>query len=202
MASREGSLEAPTPLTVDTLATDGEAGYREQVLSLTPAATLALQRLAKAHTTTLNTLVQWAWGYVLHRYSGEAQVVFGATISGRTAPVAGIEEMVGLFINTIPVRVRYDLAPVASIAALHAELQSKRAAVMQMHNQHEQARQALKVAGKDVEEAKRVRRGCTHGSSHGSSSAIAAAPVKMSHRPWRSPDSRSERSGASRPCPR
>ncbi|MBB1062176.1 non-ribosomal peptide synthetase, partial [Marilutibacter spongiae] len=119
-----GDVEAPTPLAIDRLGGDGE-GYREQVLVLGAGPTQALQALAKSRHTTVNTLVQWAWGYVLHRYSGEGSVVFGATISGRTAPVAGIEEMVGLFINTIPVRVDYAASePLeAGIARLHREFQ-------------------------------------------------------------------------------
>jgi amino acid adenylation domain-containing protein len=55
---------------------------------------------------TLNTLVQGAWALLLSRYSGEEDVIFGAVTSGRSAPVAGIEETVGLFINTLPARVR------------------------------------------------------------------------------------------------
>src|SRR6185295_16849466 len=64
---------------------------------------------------------------LLHHYSGEDEVVFGATISGRPAEVAGIEQMVGLFINTIPVRVgfgaeRGDLG--TQWTRLHAAMQS------------------------------------------------------------------------------
>ena len=55
---------------------------------------------------TLNTIVQGAWGVLLSRYSGESDVVFGATVSGRPAELAGVETMVGVFINTLPVRVR------------------------------------------------------------------------------------------------
>jgi surfactin family lipopeptide synthetase C len=54
---------------------------------------------------TMNVVVQAAWSYLLHRHSGEASVVFGATVSGRPAELAGVERMLGLFINTVPVRV-------------------------------------------------------------------------------------------------
>ena len=49
----------------------------------TAAATTALQAFARQHQVTLNTLVQAAWGLVLARYSGERDVIFGATVSGR-----------------------------------------------------------------------------------------------------------------------
>jgi len=80
---------------------DGELG------SLLPASSTArLQSLARRHRLTLNTLVQGAWALWLSRYSGEDDVVFGATVAGRPAGLPGVETMVGLFINTLPVRVR------------------------------------------------------------------------------------------------
>jgi amino acid adenylation domain-containing protein/non-ribosomal peptide synthase protein (TIGR01720 family) len=57
---------------------------------------------------TVNTLVQAAWGILLGRLTGRGDVVFGATVSGRPAELPGVESMVGLFINTLPVRVRID----------------------------------------------------------------------------------------------
>jgi amino acid adenylation domain-containing protein/non-ribosomal peptide synthase protein (TIGR01720 family) len=75
----------------------------EQPLSKTTTA--ALQSFAKPHLLTLNSLIQGAWAWLLSRYSGETEVVFGATVSGRAVALAGVESMVGLFINTLPVRV-------------------------------------------------------------------------------------------------
>ncbi|WP_142726512.1 amino acid adenylation domain-containing protein, partial [Chryseobacterium sp. ON_d1] len=54
---------------------------------------------------TLNTYVQGVWSYLLSRYNRSSEVVFGSVVSGRPAEVRGIENMVGLFINTIPVRI-------------------------------------------------------------------------------------------------
>ncbi len=65
-----------------------------------------LKASAREHRITLNTLVQGTWGMLLSRYSGESDVVFGATVSGRPPELAGVESMVGLFINTLPVRLR------------------------------------------------------------------------------------------------
>jgi amino acid adenylation domain-containing protein/non-ribosomal peptide synthase protein (TIGR01720 family) len=57
---------------------------------------------------THNTFVQGVWGYLLSRYNNTNDVVFGAVVSGRPADLPGVEDMIGLFINTIPVRVKYD----------------------------------------------------------------------------------------------
>ncbi|CAM5559899.1 Amino acid adenylation domain-containing protein OS=Streptomyces tendae OX=1932 GN=GUR47_35325 PE=4 SV=1 [Streptomyces tendae] len=66
----------------------------------------ALTRLARERSLTLNSLVQGAWAVVLSGLTGRDDVVFGTTVSGRPPEVAGIETMVGMFINTLPVRVR------------------------------------------------------------------------------------------------
>ena len=79
--------------------------YDRQQINLSTATTAALQSIARLHHLTLNTLVQGAWAILLSRYSGENDVVFGAVASGRPPALAGSESMVGLFINTLPVRV-------------------------------------------------------------------------------------------------
>ncbi|MGH3933513.1 MAG: amino acid adenylation domain-containing protein, partial [Pseudonocardiaceae bacterium] len=65
-----------------------------------------LQRFAQRGGLTLNTIVQGAWAVLLSRYSREPEVLFGTTVSGRPAELAGVESMVGMFINTVPTRVR------------------------------------------------------------------------------------------------
>ncbi len=67
-----------------------------------------LNQLMAAYHVTLNTIVQTLWGILLGRYVGRQDVVFGSVVSGRPPEVAGVESMVGLFVNTIPVRVAYD----------------------------------------------------------------------------------------------
>ena len=79
------------------------SGVHEQQLQLDAQATARLQALVRSARTTMNVVVQAAWALVLSRYSGQGQVVFGATTSGRPAALAGVEQMVGLFINTLPV---------------------------------------------------------------------------------------------------
>jgi non-ribosomal peptide synthase protein (TIGR01720 family) len=100
-------VDVVTPLPMSKRAGDGRPRHDSQVVSLSAGDTAELKGLAKRYQTTINTLVQLAWGILLQRYSGEKEVMFGAVISGRSAEVEGIESMVGLFINTIPVVVRF-----------------------------------------------------------------------------------------------
>ncbi len=100
---------APTPLG---MARPGSAPFRpegetgEHEILLPARLTARLQDLARRERLTLNTLLQGAWALLLSRSSGEPDVVFGTVVSGRPAELAGVESMVGLFINTLPVRVR------------------------------------------------------------------------------------------------
>ncbi|MGR6921079.1 amino acid adenylation domain-containing protein [[Actinomadura] parvosata] len=86
----------------------GAASARQEAVEreLSPELGEAVRRRARAAGVTVNTLVQAAWGLVLARMTGRDDVVFGAVVSGRPPEVAGVESMVGLFINTLPVRVR------------------------------------------------------------------------------------------------
>ncbi|MGJ3561506.1 condensation domain-containing protein [Streptomyces sp. INA 01156] len=78
--------------------------------------TAAVASLARRHDLTANTVVQASWGVLLGRLTGRDDVVFGSTVSGRPPEMAGMENMVGLFINTLPVRVRLDAGqPVADL---------------------------------------------------------------------------------------
>jgi len=115
---------APTPFRVDKqTARCQKYGYEEQTFSLSKATTEALQSLARQHHLTLNTLVQGAWALLLSRYSRKADIVFGATVSGRSIPLTGVESMVGLFINTLPVRVSISVETLLLpwLQQLHAE---------------------------------------------------------------------------------
>src|SRR4029450_5752398 len=100
---------APTTLGIDrapgTRLTD-ESNYENQQIRLSVTTTSALQSLGRAHRLTLNTLVQAAWALLLSRYSGEEDVMLGATVSGRPAALPGVESMGGLLINNLPVRVQ------------------------------------------------------------------------------------------------
>ncbi|MFF2382011.1 non-ribosomal peptide synthase/polyketide synthase [Streptomyces sp. NPDC058108] len=75
---------------------------------LSPELTRALTTLARSRGLTVNTLVQGAWSILLSRLTGRTDVVFGATVSGRPPELDGAESMIGLFINTVPVRAVID----------------------------------------------------------------------------------------------
>jgi amino acid adenylation domain-containing protein/thioester reductase-like protein/non-ribosomal peptide synthase protein (TIGR01720 family) len=82
-----------------------EIGRRDAKSSWVPEQTTrALGELARSHHTTLSTVLQGAFAQLLCQLTGQHDVVFGATVSGRPAEVAGADSMVGLFINTVPVR--------------------------------------------------------------------------------------------------
>ncbi|WCM63689.1 non-ribosomal peptide synthetase [Paenibacillus polymyxa] len=68
--------------------------------------TLRVQQTAKQQKVTVNTLIHTAWGILLQWYNGTKDVVFGNVVSGRPSEIPGIETMIGLFINTVPVRIR------------------------------------------------------------------------------------------------
>lgn len=80
-------------------------GDYEEASCLVPAKTFnALEALCKSLRVTTNTALQAAWSLLLSRYSGNDDVIWGTTVSGRPASLKGVEESVGLFINTIPLR--------------------------------------------------------------------------------------------------
>lgn len=79
--------------------------YKEQQHQFSSEFTTEIQTFARKYQLTLNTLIQGAWALLLSCYSGENDVVFGTTVSGRPGALVGSEGMIGLFINTLPVRV-------------------------------------------------------------------------------------------------
>ncbi|MCA2215601.1 non-ribosomal peptide synthetase [Jidongwangia harbinensis] len=78
----------------------------QYAVELPATRTAALTALARQRGVTVSALLYAAWGVALARLTGRADVVFGATVSGRPADLPGMESMIGLFINTVPVRVR------------------------------------------------------------------------------------------------
>ncbi|MFC9328958.1 amino acid adenylation domain-containing protein [Kitasatospora sp. NPDC057015] len=103
-------LAAPT-LLAQTLGTGSDtpaAAGREIELPIPAELSAALTATARRYGLTPNTLVQGAWAILLGRLTGRTDVVFGATVSGRPADIPGVESMVGLFSNTVPVRFAVD----------------------------------------------------------------------------------------------
>ncbi|MFF4553811.1 amino acid adenylation domain-containing protein [Streptomyces sp. NPDC001422] len=109
------------------------AGFPARVVTDVPEElTAELGRFARSRGLTVNTLVQVAWALLLARVTGRQDVVFGATVSGRPPEVPGVEETVGLFINTVPVRVRLDAAE--PLERLLARVQQEQSALLQHHH--------------------------------------------------------------------
>ncbi|MFQ6399171.1 amino acid adenylation domain-containing protein [Nocardia sp. KC 131] len=104
---------------------------REVLGELTEQQTAALTSFARARGITLNTVIQTAWAIVLGALTSREDVTFGATVSGRPPQVAGIESMIGMFINTLPVRVRLD--PAESLGQLVDRIQAEQAALLDHH---------------------------------------------------------------------
>ena len=98
------------------------------VLSLDATLSASLNRAAREQAVTLNTVMQAAWGILLGRLSGRDDVVFGVTVAGRPAELAGVEHMVGLFINTLPLRMR--LPPQLSLSGLLRQTQESQSRLM------------------------------------------------------------------------
>jgi amino acid adenylation domain-containing protein/non-ribosomal peptide synthase protein (TIGR01720 family) len=94
----------PTVLAFEPPPPDGAEGHGAIRVVLPMDLRLRLLGFARQHRLTLNTLVLGAWALLLGRAGGEEDVVCGSTVSGRPPELPGVEAMIGLFINTLPVR--------------------------------------------------------------------------------------------------
>ncbi|MDE1671886.1 non-ribosomal peptide synthetase, partial [Nocardia gipuzkoensis] len=121
----------PTPLAPVDPSREISAGVGEVGFELSQADTTALTRLASGLGVTVNTVVQAAWGLLIGRTVDRDDVVFGATVSGRPPQLDGVEAMVGLFLNAIPVRVRLDATH--TLGGLLRQLQAEQAALLDHH---------------------------------------------------------------------
>lgn len=104
-------FSAPTQLLVSdrnsSVITDKELNITETgevEFELSPSMTTRLNSLSVENRVTSSTLIQAAWALLLSRYSGEDDVLFGVTVSGRPPGIPDVESMIGLFINTLPLR--------------------------------------------------------------------------------------------------
>ncbi|MQY24927.1 Linear gramicidin synthase subunit B [Nocardia sp. RB56] len=102
-----GGIESPLMLAEGAVPT-GTAVPEKAFGTLTAEETQRLQQWSRANGLTLNTAVQYAWTVLLGRLADRGDVVYGTTISGRPEQLSGVERMIGLFINTVPVVCRID----------------------------------------------------------------------------------------------
>lgn len=102
------NFPTPTPLPYDRLP-EGLADQNEDAadhcLYLSADTSARLVDLAQRHRLTVNTFFQGAWALLLSYYSSEPEVLFGVTVAGRPTELPGVESILGLFINTLPLRV-------------------------------------------------------------------------------------------------
>ncbi|MFF3032967.1 amino acid adenylation domain-containing protein [Streptomyces rubiginosohelvolus] len=104
----------------------------EHTVVLDTELTGRLAAFARERELTLSTLTQTVWGLVLSAHTGRRDVVFGTVVSGRPAEVPGVTDMIGLFVNTVPVRVT--VRPDETLAALAARVQDEFAALLPHHH--------------------------------------------------------------------
>lgn len=108
----------------------GPAWQEPEVIEFDAALVADLTRLAARRGLTRNTLVQGAWAVLLARRSGHADVCFGAMVSCRPPELEGVEEIIGLLANTVPVRARLD----GTLADTLTELQCRQRALIEHHH--------------------------------------------------------------------
>jgi len=105
------AFTGPTPVIYDrqaSISTQIGKDYNDFQIELGQPTTSALQSLARQHGLTMNTLIQGAWALLISYYANTTDVVFGTVVSGRPHELPGMESMVGLFTNTLPMRVRIE----------------------------------------------------------------------------------------------
>ena len=124
-------LEEPTLLAPGT--DRAQLTVRPEVLvrGLAGGLSAALVEQARGRSVTVNTVLQVAWGLVAGGLTGRDDVVFGAVVAGRPPELPGVETMLGLFINTVPVRVQ--LEPQLTAEQLWARVQDQQSALLAYH---------------------------------------------------------------------
>ncbi|MCV6638056.1 amino acid adenylation domain-containing protein [Candidatus Albibeggiatoa sp. nov. NOAA] len=115
-------ITAPTPLGINK-PVQAATQYAEQCFDFSKELSTYMQQFVREQRITVNTLLQAAWALVLSNYSRNQDILFGGMVSGRPAELQQIEKMVGLFANTIPIRIQIDNQQTiqAWLAQLHAE---------------------------------------------------------------------------------
>ncbi|CRK58162.1 Siderophore biosynthesis non-ribosomal peptide synthetase modules @ Bacillibactin synthetase component F [Alloactinosynnema sp. L-07] len=110
-------------------AAQGTRSVRSQdlVVEVPEELTAALVATARGCQLTMNTVVQGAWAMLVGSLTGRSDVLFGTSVGGRPAEVVGMDSMLGMFVGTMPVRVRLD--PARSVAAVLADLQDQLSAM-------------------------------------------------------------------------
>ncbi|MEV6273667.1 amino acid adenylation domain-containing protein [Nocardia sp. NPDC051832] len=126
-------LPAPTVVTAarEQIPESSGPAKRELAISLPESTATALSHWTSTLGVTVNTVIQTAWALLLTELTGHTDLVFGTTVSGRPADLPGAEHMIGMLVNTIPVRIT--LAPEETVGALLSRVQREQAALIEQH---------------------------------------------------------------------
>ncbi|WP_210589236.1 non-ribosomal peptide synthetase [Streptomyces sp. GESEQ-35] len=124
-------VDGPT-LVGDGPRTDSGEGIAQVDVALSAAESEAVTACAAKLGVTVNTLVQTAWALLLSRMTGRRDVLFGAVVSGRPPAVPGVDAIVGMLLNTVPVRL--DCDPTRTLAELVVDLQRRQASLLDHHH--------------------------------------------------------------------
>ncbi|MCQ8773511.1 amino acid adenylation domain-containing protein [Streptomyces telluris] len=124
-------LQEPTLVAPPDRAAANPAGTTAEtvVVRLAETTGTALTERARRHGVLLSTVFQSSWAVVLGEVTGRDDVVFGCTVSGRSPELPGADTVIGLLINTVPVRAR--LAPGLTLRALGEQLQDQRVGLLE-----------------------------------------------------------------------
>ncbi|MFD6281867.1 amino acid adenylation domain-containing protein, partial [Streptomyces sp. NPDC060209] len=131
-AQELAGVDEPTLLVPGGAGQEGSSGIGHVELPLPLEEVRELNRRASELGVTVNTLVQGTWAVLLGQLTGRQDVVFGATVSGRPPAVTDVDSIVGMFINTLPVRVEY--SPADTLADVLQRLQKRQAALLDHHH--------------------------------------------------------------------
>ncbi|MDJ0579745.1 alpha/beta fold hydrolase [Crocosphaera sp.] len=112
-----------TPLPISQTENNNPSETENLSITISEKTTQELELFLRSHQLTVNTLVQGSWALLLYLYSGKTDVLFGATVSGRQADLVGIENIVGLLNNVLPVRLQ--ITPEENIISWLENLQTK-----------------------------------------------------------------------------
>ncbi len=125
-------LEEAEPTHLASPASSANSTFPEQwEVEITPETTSRLQSSVREHGLTLNTVLQGTWAVLLGALTGRDDVMFGVTVSGRPPELPDVERMIGLFINTLPLRVQ--VRPEKTLLEFFQEIQQSQAGMLPFH---------------------------------------------------------------------
>uniref|UniRef100_UPI00202EC1D3 condensation domain-containing protein n=1 Tax=Rhodococcus sp. MSC1_016 TaxID=2909266 RepID=UPI00202EC1D3 len=131
-ANALAGIEGPTLLLPDAWGKQPSVPPAQVQFPLSESLTAELATLARERNVTVNTVTQVAWALLLNGATSSSDITFGGTVSGRSPQLAGAESMIGLFVNTVPVRITLD--PRETVGELLERTQSEQAALFDHHH--------------------------------------------------------------------